>query len=106
VTAQGSDGAVDFAYLEGFLGGDAAVMAEVLGLFRQQAELWGVSLAAPSAEWRDLVHTIKGAARGVGANALGETCARAEAEGAACLPAVRAALQAAVAEIVAYQDHA
>ena len=32
-------GAVDFDYLEGYAGGDQAVVDEVLGLFRQQAEL-------------------------------------------------------------------
>ncbi|MGZ6020947.1 MAG: Hpt domain-containing protein [Phenylobacterium sp.] len=50
-----------------------------------------------------MVHTIKGAARGVGASRLGDACARAEAEGAESLTQVRAALETAVAEIVAYE---
>ena len=33
-------GAVDFAYLETYAAGDAALVEEVLGLFRHQAELW------------------------------------------------------------------
>jgi HPt (histidine-containing phosphotransfer) domain-containing protein len=93
---------VDFGYLEGFAAGDRQVVSEVLGLFQQQAEIWARSLDAADPGWRDVVHTIKGAARGVGANALGEICARAEADGADGLPAVRASLTAAVADIQAY----
>jgi HPt (histidine-containing phosphotransfer) domain-containing protein len=93
---------VDFGYLEGFAAGDVTVVREVLTLFGQQAELWGGSLDAADPGWRDVVHTIKGAARGVGANALGDICARAEADGADGLPAVRTALQAAVTDIDAY----
>ncbi|THD60867.1 Hpt domain-containing protein [Phenylobacterium sp.] len=103
MAAQGSDGAVDFGYLEGFAVGDRQVIAEVLALFRRQAESWAGSLDAADPGWRDVVHTIKGAARGVGANRLGDICARAEAEGEGELPAVRAALNAAVADIAAYQ---
>jgi hypothetical protein len=102
VTAQGSDGAVDFAYLEGFAAGDRQVISEVLALFRQQAQLWAGSLDGADPAWRDLVHTIKGASRGVGAFALGDVCARAEAEGEGALGEVRAALSAAVADIGGY----
>jgi HPt (histidine-containing phosphotransfer) domain-containing protein len=94
---------VDFGYLEGFAAGDRQVVREVLTLFRQQAELWAGSLDAADPGWRDVVHTIKGAARGVGANALGDVCAHAEAEGPQGLAAVREALGAAIADISAYQ---
>jgi HPt (histidine-containing phosphotransfer) domain-containing protein len=94
---------MDFGYLEGFAAGDAGVVLEVLALFRQQAEGWVGKLDGNDPGWRDLVHTIKGAARGVGANALGDECARAEAEGAGRLAAVRAALERTVADIAAYQ---
>ncbi|HEY2751568.1 Hpt domain-containing protein [Phenylobacterium sp.] len=99
-------GAVDFGYLEGFAAGDRRVVSEVLTLFRQQAEAWVLSLDAADPAWRDVVHTIKGSARGVGANALGDICAAAEAEGPTGLAAVRAALEAAVADIAAYQARA
>ena len=99
----GPSGVVDFGYLESFAAGDRQVVSEVLTLFRQQAEAWAGSLDAADPGWRDVVHTIKGAARGVGANALGDVCAEAEAAGPGGLPAVRAALEAAVAEIAAYQ---
>jgi HPt (histidine-containing phosphotransfer) domain-containing protein len=96
-------GVVDFGYLEGFMAGDKAVVMEVLDLFRQQAATWFIRLDPNDPNWRDVVHTIKGAARGVGANALGDICATAEAEGASGLPAVRAALDAAIADMAAYQ---
>lgn len=96
-------GVVDFGYLETFAAGDRQVISEVLTLFGQQAEAWEGSLDASDPNWRDVVHTIKGAARGVGANQLGDICAKAEAEGEGALGAVRAALQAAINDISAYQ---
>lgn len=103
MAAEGPESVVDFAYLEGFAAGDRQVIGEVLALFRQQAKAWAGSLDEADPGWRDVVHTIKGAARGVGANALGDICAAAEAEGPSGLPAVRAALEAAVADITTYQ---
>jgi len=52
--------------------------------------------------WKDAVHTIKGTARGVGANQLAEACERAEASGIAGLAGVRDALDAALADVAAY----
>jgi HPt (histidine-containing phosphotransfer) domain-containing protein len=96
-------GAVDFGYLEGFASGDRQVVDEVLALFLTQAQSWVPGLSPADPGWRDLVHTIKGSARGIGANALGDVCARAEVAGEGDLPAVREALGAAVAAIEAYQ---
>ena len=102
MSAKSPENTVDFAYLESFTAGDRTVISEVLALFQQQAALWQPGLEAINPGWPDLVHTIKGAARGVGANLLGEVCATAEAEGPAGLPAVRAALAAALAEMRDY----
>ena len=102
MAAQMRSGTVDFGYLEGFAAGDRQVVTEVLQLFLQQAEIWVGSLDAVNTGWADLTHTIKGAARGIGANALGDVCARVEADGPRGLPAVRTALAAAVADIQAY----
>ena len=74
-----SSGPVDFDYLASYAGGDRQVVAEVLALFQGQAEIWKGKLASPDDGWRDLNHTIKGAARGIGAVALGEVADRAEA---------------------------
>ncbi len=94
-------GAVDFAYLEGFAMGDQTVIEEVLALFREQAALWTPMLDPGHPGWRDAVHTVKGAARGVGANALGEVCQRAE-DGQASLDEVKTALDTALLDIAAY----
>ena len=65
-------GAVEFSYLESFAGGDSQVVDEVLDLFREQSAIWGAMLSPDHEGWRDAVHTLKGAARGVGAFQLGD----------------------------------
>ena len=101
-------GAVDFAYLEQYAAGDMQLVDEVLGLFREQAALWSPLMDphAPSEGWRDAVHTLKGASRGVGAFALGDACEAAEAadEGSlqARLARVRDVLDLSLADIAAY----
>jgi HPt (histidine-containing phosphotransfer) domain-containing protein len=103
-------GVVDFAYLESYAAGDLELVDEVLGLFREQAALWAPMMdpGAPSEGWADAVHTMKGAARGVGAFQLAEACEAAEAAGpaegavAVRLGAVRHALDRALGDIAAY----
>ena len=102
--SESGAGAVDFGYLERFMAGDRAVVGEVLGIFLEQARIWAPKLDPEAAGWREVVHTVKGASRGIGANTLGDICAAAEAEGEAKLPAVREALAEAVAAIEAYLD--
>lgn len=93
---------VDFSYLEGFLGGGESIVLEVISLFRDQAPAWEKGLDPANPDWRAVAHTVKGAARGIGANALGDACDKAEFGGPEDLPPVCAALEAAVAEIAAY----
>ena len=95
-------GAVDFTVLDRMTGGDDAISEEVLELFVQQAGLWSPMLDSRAEGWRDAVHTIKGAARGIGAFHLGDACALAEAEGAGGLDAVRNAMDAALGDVAAY----
>ena len=72
-------GAVDFAYLENYAAGDMALVDEVLGLFREQVDLWRPMIKPETGRaWGDAVHTLKGAARGIGAFALAEACDVAE----------------------------
>jgi hypothetical protein len=92
---------IDFAYLEGFLAGDAAVIREVLALFTAQADVWRAGLNAGLEGWRDVAHTVKGAARGIGAPILAEACERAEFGDEAALPDAQAALSEVVAAIEA-----
>ena len=104
-------GAVDFAYLERYAAHDQALVDEVLGLFREQAEMWLKLLdpSAPENAWRDAAHSLKGSALGVGAFALADECEAAEqATGVdagareVLLGHVRNALEAALADIAAY----
>jgi HPt (histidine-containing phosphotransfer) domain-containing protein len=71
---------VDLDQLRTMTGGDAELAAEALAIFRSQADLWGRMLdgAGDRRDWADACHTIKGAARSIGAMELGEACARAE----------------------------
>jgi hypothetical protein len=94
--------AVDFDYLETFAAGDMQVVTEVLALFQGQAEMWLRKLDTPDEGWRDLAHTIKGASRGIGANALGDAADRAEKGGPHLAPELRSALNDALAAIEGY----
>lgn len=94
---------VDFSYLESFVGGEVSIVLEVLAVFREQAPKWAQGLDPANPEWRAAAHTVKGAARGIGANALGDLCETAEFGAAEDLPPVRAALERVVADIAAYQ---
>lgn len=95
-------GVVDFAYLEDFAAGEDEVIDEVLALFREQSIIWGAMLAPGHDGWRDAVHTLKGAARGVGAFQLGDVCEACESAGGGGLSRVRDALDEALTDIAAY----
>lgn len=104
-------GAVDFAHLEHYAGGDGALVDEVLGIFREQAAIWLRLLVpdAPSGAWKDAAHSLKGSALGVGAFDLAKACESAEAAREAdiggrqsALDRVRDALDLALADVAAY----
>ncbi len=100
-------GAVDFAVLEAMTGGDDAISEEILGLFAQQAAMWAPMLDVRDEGWRDAVHTIRGAAAGIGAGALAGACGAAEAaekaEAPPLLDRLRDALDAALADVAAFR---
>lgn len=100
-------GAVDFAVLEATTGGDDGISEEVLGLFAQQAALWSPMLDARDQGWKDAVHTLRGAAAGIGAGSLAEACQSAEAADKASAPPLLArvqdALETALADVAAYR---
>ena len=101
-------GAVDFAYLETYCAGDMNLVDEVLGLFREQAAIWSPLMDPnnPTDGWRDAVHTLKGAARGVGAVELGRLCEAAEAAEHNAIPGrlgeVHGELDRVLADVAAY----
>ena len=100
-------GAVDFAVLEAATGGDDGISEEVLGLFAQQAALWSPMLDVRDEGWRDAVHTLRGAAAGIGAGPLAEACQTAEAADKAAasplLERVHDALEIALADVAAFR---
>lgn len=100
-------GAVDTSVLDAMTGGDDAVTEEILGLFVQQAALWSPLLDVRDEGWRDGVHTLRGAAAGIGAGALAQACAAAEAAERPAAPPlldrVRDALDVALADVAAWR---
>lgn len=93
---------MDFSYLENLTGNDDAVVRDILRIFLEQAAEWRAKLSAPDKGWRDVIHTIKGASRGIGANALGDVCERAEHGDPAGIADVLGSLDAVVGEVRAY----
>jgi HPt (histidine-containing phosphotransfer) domain-containing protein len=71
---------IDLEHLNRYVFGDKALLTEILGIFKEQAETLSSRLE-PSMDdeaWSLAAHTLKGAARGVGAWALGAAAERAE----------------------------
>jgi HPt (histidine-containing phosphotransfer) domain-containing protein len=78
---------IDLDHLDRHTGGDHAINREILLLFETQcremiAKLDGLAAGENDAKsWRDITHTLKGAARGIGAFGLGDAAAEAEKTG-------------------------
>ena len=77
------DAPIDLAHLARYTGGDKVLNAEILRLFDNQvSEMVGQLLSIldqrDARKWREVTHTIKGAARGVGAFSFGDAAAAAE----------------------------
>jgi HPt (histidine-containing phosphotransfer) domain-containing protein len=75
--------AIDLEHLARYTGGEKDLNGEILRLFDGQitsmvAELNALLASRDSKRWREIAHTIKGAARGVGAFEMGEAAAKAE----------------------------
>lgn len=71
---------IDFAHLDRYACGDAALRDEILGLFVEQASLTVkcLRIGMDDEAWLDALHRLKGSARGVGAWRVGELCERGE----------------------------
>jgi len=93
---------LDRAHFDHMTGADRALQVEVLGLFRMQVEDWRAAFAGEPG-WRDVVHTMKGSARGIGFAALAAACEAAETaterDTLAALGQVRASLDEALAAL-------
>lgn len=73
--------AIDFDHLEQYVAGDDSLRNEILDIFSEQVEtlVKQFDVFQPDEEWKMTAHTLKGAARGVGAWSLGTACEEAEA---------------------------
>ncbi len=78
---------VDLDHLNNYTGGDSALNCQILGLFDSQCHeiLEKLSILAAAGQsdenaksWREVVHSLKGASRGIGAFELGDIAAKAE----------------------------
>ncbi len=75
-----SSAVIDLDHLARYTGGDEAVNAEVMRLFDAQANelvarLQAILDARDAKSWKEVTHTLKGAARGIGAFVMGEAAA-------------------------------
>jgi HPt (histidine-containing phosphotransfer) domain-containing protein len=78
-----ADAVIDLEHLARYTGGDVALNAEILRLFETQTSELVASLrtildARDEKSWKEVTHTIKGAARGVGAFAMADAAAQCE----------------------------
>lgn len=83
--------AIDLRHLDRYTGGEKELNADVLRLFDEQvarlvAEMSALLDSSDHKRWRELAHSIKGAARGVGAFSMGDLAALAEPLDPADLP--------------------
>ena len=74
---------IDLDHLARYTGGEKALNVEILWLFDSQVtdmvgQLNALLTGRDAKRWREIAHTIKGAARGVGAFGMGEAAAAAE----------------------------
>jgi len=75
--------AIDLTHLARYTGGDEVLNAEILRLFDSQTSefvdrLQSIMDARDIKSWKEITHTLKGAARGVGAFAFADAAAAAE----------------------------
>lgn len=94
---------VDLEHLARYTGGDTTVNAEILRLFDTQANdlverLQTILEARDAKSWKEVTHTIKGAARGIGAFEMADAAAR-------CEPIDLADRQNAAASIAVLRTH-
>ncbi len=75
-----ADAPIDLEHLAQYTAGDPEIEAEVLNLFLGNAgeQLAALAVAADATAWHDTAHTLKGAARGVGATRVASLAETAE----------------------------
>lgn len=75
MSSPGGAGRVDFGFLDRLAAGDQDLMREVLEIFLAESAGWAERLAGGAGEGlADVIHTLKGSGRAVGAHELGDLC--------------------------------
>ncbi len=71
---------IDLDHLEKYVAGDNELRNEILQIFAEQVDnlLKEFDVFQTDDDWQNTAHTLKGAARGVGAWKLGQVCEEAE----------------------------
>ena len=79
-TATGGSSVLNLEHLNQYTLGDSALQGELLGMFRDQlhAQSRKLESATDARAWMQAAHTLKGAARAVGAFALADAAERLE----------------------------
>ncbi len=77
------NGPVDLTHLARYTGGDSELNSEILKVFETQAsdlvaQLQEILTSGDAKTWHAIHHSLKGAARGIGAFALADAAAAAE----------------------------
>ncbi len=102
-TGVGNTCVLDLDHLRTYTLGSADLERELLGLFRVQMhdQLLAVLGARNAGDWKFATHTLKGAARALGAGGVAETAGRLEAMGFAAAAAERARMLARLEQEIA-----
>ncbi|MEQ8268342.1 MAG: Hpt domain-containing protein [Parvibaculum sp.] len=97
---------IDLVHLSKYTLGNRSLENELLGLFRNQADVYLARLveADGDSEWKNAAHSLKGSARGLGAWALGDLAEEAEMLAADARPAIMARIADAIAAVNAFID--
>ena len=75
MSSTGDAGRVDFSFLDRLAAGDQGLMREVLEIFLEESVGWRTRLGdGQGPEAAEVIHTLKGSGRAVGAHALGDLC--------------------------------
>ena len=75
MSSPGDASRVDFGFLDRLAAGDQGLMREVLEIFLEESSGWRLRLGnGQGPEAADVIHTLKGSGRAVGAHALGDLC--------------------------------
>ncbi len=71
---------IDFDHIRLYVGEDVGLTKEVLGLFKNQVDMWSRGLDAEAGDeaWLAVMHSLKGSARAVGAMRLAGLCEHGE----------------------------